>query len=167
MHKPKSSDDTIASAFDARMLREALKQARRAGSRGECPVGAVLVRDGVVVARAGNEDEARHDPTAHAEILVLRRAGRKLMCDKLTGAVVYTTLWPCPMCLNAMLQAGVARVVSAARSVRWVPEVRFRMENIRLEGPHIEFEAEGRGLFLDWLQATGRQHVLARSEPWP
>ena len=153
--------------FNIIMLREALKEARAAGARGECPVGAVMTLEGALITRAGNEENARHDPTAHAEILVLRKAGELLRCKTFPRSSVYTTLWPCPMCLNALLLAGVTRVVCAARSVRWVPEVRFNPANISLVGPFENMEEECRGLYLDWLKNMGRADVLAKSEPWP
>ena len=92
----------------------ALEEARRAGDAGEVPVGAVLVRDGRIVARAGNERERRGDPTAHAEVLVLRAAAEAAGTWRLDGATVVVTLEPCPMCAGALLAARVERVVFGA-----------------------------------------------------
>ncbi len=96
-------------------MREALDEARRGLAAGEVPVGAVVVVDGTVVARAHNEPVALADPTAHAEVLALRQAGRALRNYRLTGATLYATVEPCPMCCGAALHARVARVVYGAR----------------------------------------------------
>jgi tRNA(adenine34) deaminase len=82
-----------------------------AGARGEVPIGAVLVRDGVELARAGNAPIAQHDPTAHAEVLVLRTAAAAARNYRLTGSTLYATVEPCPMCIGAALHARVARLV--------------------------------------------------------
>lgn len=92
----------------------ALAEARAAGLRGDVPVGAVVVRDGLVVAAAGNEREASVDPTAHAEVLALRRAAAVLGTWRLSGCSVFATLEPCPMCAGALVAARVDRVVFAA-----------------------------------------------------
>ncbi len=92
----------------------ALGEARAAGEGGDVPIGAIVARDGEVVAAAGNEREAAGDPTAHAEILALRRAATTLGSWRLTGCSVYVTLEPCPMCAGALVAARVDRVVFAA-----------------------------------------------------
>ena len=92
----------------------ALEEARRAASIGEVPVGAALFRDGVAVARAHNETEAQHDPTAHAELLAIRRALVKLAADRLTDCTIYVTLEPCAQCAGAIVLAKVGRVVFGA-----------------------------------------------------
>jgi tRNA(Arg) A34 adenosine deaminase TadA len=93
----------------------ALKEAHAAAARGEVPVGAVLVApDGKVVARAGNETRARHDPTAHAEVLVLREACALLQTERLSGFDLYVTLEPCPMCAMAISAARIARLYYGA-----------------------------------------------------
>ena len=92
----------------------ALDEARAAGARGDVPVGAVVILDGQVIARAGNERELRHDPTAHAEVLALRAAAETLGSWRLDGATLVVTLEPCPMCAGALLGARVARVVFGA-----------------------------------------------------
>ena len=93
---------------------EALVDAAGAGERGEVPVGAVLVLDGAIIARSGNRREETRDPTAHAEILALGAAGREVGDWRLDGAVLYVTLEPCPMCLEACRQARVALIVWGA-----------------------------------------------------
>jgi tRNA(adenine34) deaminase len=96
-------------------MRRALRVARSAGARGEVPVGAVAVCDGAVIASAGNAIERRGDATAHAEMLVLRRAARIVGGWRLDGLTVYATLEPCPMCAGAMVQARIATCVYGAR----------------------------------------------------
>ncbi len=95
-------------------MRAALEEARRGLLEGEVPVGAVVVADGAIVARAHNAPIALSDPTAHAEVLALREAGRKTGNYRLTGATLYVTVEPCPMCCGAALQARLARVVYGA-----------------------------------------------------
>jgi tRNA(adenine34) deaminase len=96
-------------------MRRALRVARAAGTRGEVPVGAVAVRDGAVIAAAGNAMERRRDATAHAEMLVLRKVARMVGGWRLDGITVYATLEPCPMCAGAMVQARIERCVYGAR----------------------------------------------------
>src|SRR5438105_8480306 len=96
-------------------MRRALTLARSAGRRGEVPVGAVAVRDGAVIAAAGNAMERRGDATAHAEMIVLRAAARVVGGWRLEGMTVYCTLEPCPMCAGALVQARIARCVYGAR----------------------------------------------------
>ena len=95
-------------------MRQALDEAQRGLEAGEVPVGAVVVRDGAILGRAHNAPIGLADPTAHAEILALRDAGRKLGNYRLTGATLYVTVEPCPMCCGAALHARVARVVYGA-----------------------------------------------------
>ena len=93
----------------------ALDEARKAGARGEVPVGAVLVSaTGEVLAAAGNETRARSDPTAHAEVLVIREAAERLGSERLTGCDLYVTLEPCAMCAAAISAARVARLYFGA-----------------------------------------------------
>lgn len=92
----------------------ALEQARLAWAEGEVPVGAVVVKDGEVIAAGYNQPIGRHDPTAHAEIVALRAAAAKLGNYRLPGCELYVTLEPCIMCSGAMMHARLARVVYAA-----------------------------------------------------
>jgi tRNA(adenine34) deaminase len=101
-------------AGDERFMLLALAQARRAAARGEVPVGAVLVQNGRVVGTGQNRPIAGHDPTAHAEILALRRAGRRLGNYRLIGCTLYVTLEPCAMCAAALIHARVGRLVYGA-----------------------------------------------------
>jgi tRNA(adenine34) deaminase len=92
-------------------MRAALALAAEARERGEVPVGAVLVIDGVVVGRGFNQPVGLNDPTAHAEIVALRDAGRHARNYRLPGSTMYVTIEPCQMCVGAMVHARVARVV--------------------------------------------------------
>lgn len=106
--------ETHAGAQDARYMQLALEQARHAWDLGEVPVGAVVVKDGVVIAVGYNQPIGRHDPTAHAEVMALRAAAEKLGNYRLPGCELYVTLEPCVMCSGAMLHARLARVVYGA-----------------------------------------------------
>jgi tRNA(adenine34) deaminase len=99
---------------DGEFMREALAEARRGLEAGEVPVGAVVVLNDVIIARAHNEPIAQSDPTAHAEVVALREAGRNTGTYRLTGATLYTTVEPCAMCCGAALHARVTRVVYGA-----------------------------------------------------
>ena len=103
---------------DLRYMRAALREAARAGAEGEVPVGAVVVQDGRVIARAHNRPIRMHDPTAHAEILALRRAGGRLGNYRLPGCTLYATIEPCGMCAGAMIHARIARLVYGARDAK-------------------------------------------------
>ena len=101
------------SAFTSHMG-PALAEARAAAALGEVPVGAVIVRDGRIIASAGNRTRILNDPTAHAEILAIRLAAAALGQERLTGADLYVTLEPCPMCAGAIAAARIARVYYGA-----------------------------------------------------
>jgi len=103
-----------AMGADMAFMRIALAQAELARAQGEVPVGAVVVKDGEVVAVGYNQPIGRHDPTAHAEIVALRLAAEKLGNYRLPGCELYVTLEPCAMCSGAMMHARLARVVYAA-----------------------------------------------------
>jgi haloalkane dehalogenase/tRNA(adenine34) deaminase len=99
---------------DRRFMKVALGEAARAAERGEVPVGAVVVRDGRIVARGSNRPIASSDPTAHAEVVALRRAGRRTGNYRLGDCDLYVTVEPCAMCLGAAVQARVRRIVYGA-----------------------------------------------------
>jgi tRNA(Arg) A34 adenosine deaminase TadA len=100
---------------DEEAIALALAEAEAAADRGEVPVGAVLVSAaGEVLARDGNRIIERHDPTAHAEMLVIRDGARKLNNERLLGAILYVSLEPCAMCAGAISLARIARLVFAA-----------------------------------------------------
>jgi len=96
---------------DEAFMRAALALADEARERGEVPVGAVLVMDGEILGRGYNQPVSRNDPTAHAEIVALREAGRQSGNYRLPGSTMYVTIEPCQMCVGAMVHARVARVV--------------------------------------------------------
>ena len=95
-------------------MRLALKEAQKAAAEGEIPVGAVLIKDGEVIAAAHNRREADHDPTAHAEMLCMRQAAQALGDWRLRGCTLYVTLEPCPMCAGAMVMSQLGRCVYGA-----------------------------------------------------
>lgn len=92
----------------------ALAEARAAGARGEVPVGAVVMRDGAILASAGNRTLERRDPTAHAEMLALRLACEEIGSERLIGCDLYVTLEPCPMCAAAISFARIRRLYFGA-----------------------------------------------------
>ena len=95
-------------------MQQALGLARRGADEGEVPVGALLVRGSEVLAQAWNRPIATHDPTAHAESLVLRQAGSRIGNYRLSGTTLYVTLEPCPMCAGALVWARIERLVFGA-----------------------------------------------------
>jgi tRNA(adenine34) deaminase len=113
---PRSSGSEPPDELDLSVMQQALGCAAAAGARGEVPVGAVIV-DGQrrVLASAGNSPIADGDPTAHAEIVALRAAAQTLGNYRLPGCSLYATLEPCVMCVGALLQARISRIVFAAR----------------------------------------------------
>lgn len=106
MKRKKSQNKT-----DIDWMRLAMAEARKAASRGEVPVGAVLVKDGRLLARGHNCPISKNDPTAHAEIVAIRKAARKTGNYRLPESTIYVTVEPCPMCLGAIIQARVKRLV--------------------------------------------------------
>ena len=102
------------SELDQQFMQQAIEQAKLAALAGEVPVGAVLVRDGQVIAKAFNKPITNHDPSAHAEMLALRQAAQVEQNYRLPGSTLYVTLEPCAMCSGAILHARVDRVVYGA-----------------------------------------------------
>jgi tRNA(adenine34) deaminase len=96
------------------LMQEALALARAAAEAGEVPVGALVVKDGVIIGRGGNRPIGMHDPTAHAEIIALREAAAALGTDRLTGCELWVTLEPCAMCAGAIAHARIARLYYGA-----------------------------------------------------
>ena len=99
-------------------MEAAFEEARAAGERGEVPIGAVVVRDGRILGRAGNETRALNDVTAHAEILAIRRAAASVGDERLVAADLYVTLEPCTMCAAAISFARMRRLYYAAGDVK-------------------------------------------------
>jgi tRNA(adenine34) deaminase len=113
-----SSPSSIASDADLVFMSRALELARMADAAGEVPVGAVLVKDGVIVGEGWNRPISTNDPTAHAEIVAMRDAAQRLSTYRLLDTTLYVTLEPCPMCAGAMVHARVKRLVYAATDPR-------------------------------------------------
>jgi len=99
---------------DLYFMQLALAEARASGDAGEVPIGALLVQDGSVLARSGNRTIRDNDPTAHAEIIVIRESSALLSNYRLAGTTLYVTLEPCAMCAGAIIQARIPRLVYAA-----------------------------------------------------
>ena len=96
------------------MMNEALNLARAAAAQSEVPVGAIVVKDGVIIGRGANRPLEHHDPTAHAEILAIRAAATHLGNDRLTGCELWVTLEPCAMCAGAIAHSRIARLYYGA-----------------------------------------------------
>jgi tRNA(adenine34) deaminase len=105
-------------ATDEDYMRRALALAREAEAAGEVPVGAVIVRDGTIIAEGWNQPIRAHDPSAHAEMIALRTAGQALGTYRLTDTTLYVTLEPCVMCAGAMVHSRVRRLVFGATDPR-------------------------------------------------
>ena len=99
---------------DEKWMQIAIQEAVKAEEMGEVPVGAILVKDGFLIAKAHNQPISKNDPTAHAEIQLLRTAGSTLKNYRLTGTSLYVTLEPCAMCLGAIMHARVDRLIFGA-----------------------------------------------------
>ena len=112
--EPRTSKPESEVARDLRFMRRALEEASKAAQAGEVPIGAVVAKGGKILAVAHNERETTKDPTAHAELLALRRAAAQTKSWRLTGCTLYTTLEPCPMCAGALHAARISRLVYAA-----------------------------------------------------
>ena len=99
-------------------MKEALEEAKRAYSTYEVPVGAVIVHDGKIIARAYNQRESLNNPIAHAELIAINQASKYLGQWRLTGSTMYVTLEPCAMCAGALVNARIDRLVIGARDLR-------------------------------------------------
>lgn len=128
-------------------MREALIEAAAAAEVGEVPIGAVIVRDGAIVARSHNLRELAHDATAHAEILAIRQAGQQLGGWRLSGCTLYVTVEPCPMCAGALVQSRVDHVIyGAADPKAWAD--RNLLEIVQNPGLNHRMEVTG-GVLAD------------------
>ena len=99
---------------DEKWMQIAIEEAKLAIKENEIPVGALLIKDGKLIAQAHNQPIINHDPTAHAEIQALRKAGKRQKNYRLVGSTLYVTLEPCAMCFGAMIHARVERIVFGA-----------------------------------------------------
>lgn len=145
---------------DVRWMREALAAAREAQGRGEVPVGACVVYEDRLIAVAGNMTRAGCDPTAHAEIVALREAARRIGNYRLTGTIVYSTIEPCAMCAGALIQARVKRLVYGAPDERaGAVESHFRICNHSSLNHRIEIAS---GILEEECRALLQQFFRAR-----
>jgi tRNA(adenine34) deaminase len=136
---------------DDDFMQEALAEARLGLAAGEVPVGAVVVVDGTVIARAHNAPVALRDPTAHAEILALREAALAIGNYRLPSATLYATVEPCPMCCGAVLQARIARLVYGAADPKAGAVVSLYG---LLEDPRLNHRVRTRGAVLEAASAA-------------
>ena len=114
--------------FDERFMKMALREAEEAGRKGEVPVGAILVKEDRVLAKDHNRCIELNDPTAHAEVLVLRKGGKALGNYRLNDTVMYVTAEPCPMCVSAMIHGRISRLVFGAPEPKFgAVESKFRL----------------------------------------
>jgi tRNA(adenine34) deaminase len=147
---------------DARWMREALRAAQDANERGEVPIGTCIVSGEVVLAIAGNRTRTDQDPTAHAEIVALREAARKLGNFRLSDAVAYATIEPCAMCAGALIQARVKRLVYGARDERaGAVESHFQICDTNFLNHRIEITA---GVLEEECRAMMQEFFRARRE---
>jgi tRNA(adenine34) deaminase len=150
-------------SLDTQYMREALQQAEAAREQGEVPVGAVLVSGGRIVARAANRPITACDPTAHAEVEVLRAGGKALGSYRLGGSVLYVTLEPCLMCAAAIVHARVQRVVFGA----WDPRAGAAgsmLDAFALPGMNHRVDVFG-GVLAEECGALLKDFFAARREP--
>jgi tRNA(adenine34) deaminase len=151
--------------IDAYWMRQALAAAHEARQRHEVPVGTCIVVGDKLLSVAGNQTCANRDPTAHAEIIALREAARKIDNYRLTDAVVYSTVEPCAMCAGALIQARVRRLVFGTRDERaGAVESRFRIcdtdfLNHRIEVSSGVLEDECRELMQQFFRARRRARM--------
>ena len=103
---------------DEKWMKIAISEANLAINEGEIPVGAVLIKNGKLIAKAHNRPILNHDPTAHAEVEVIRKAGKKLKNYRLAKSILYVTLEPCAMCLGAIMHARIERIVFGASDLK-------------------------------------------------
>ncbi|MBX3303677.1 MAG: tRNA adenosine(34) deaminase TadA [Nitrospira sp.] len=148
----------------------ALQQAMLAPLHGEVPIGAVLVHQNNILAAAHNYREISQDPTAHAEIVVIRKAAERLKTWRLTDTTLYVTLEPCPMCAGAIVQARIARLVfgawdpkaGACGSILDIPAERRFNHRVHVTGSLLE--QESRALLQEFFQAK-RDNAPERQRP--
>lgn len=152
---------------DRQFMEIAFEEARLGAAEGEIPVGAVLVEDGLVLARAHNRRRASGNPLDHAEMIVLREAAARRGDWRLQGTTLYVTLEPCPMCAGALVQARVGRLVFGARDARLGAAgskynlVSDETTHHRLEIRDCLMEEECGGLLREWFAArrSGRREI--------
>jgi tRNA(adenine34) deaminase len=150
-------------------MRAALREALKASSKGEVPVGAVVIHEDRIIARGYNQVEEKRDATAHAELLALRRAAKKLGRWRLTGCTLIVTLEPCAMCAGALVQSRVGRLVFGCRDPKFgacgsiLDVTRQERLNHRVEVRAGVLSAESRNLLLGFFRARRKK----TAERWP
>jgi len=132
----------MSRAADETFMRRALELAQAGAALGEVPVGAVVVKDGVIVGEGFNQPISAHDPTAHAEVVALRDAAQRLGNYRLVDCDIYVTLEPCLMCCGALVHARVREVIYGAEEPK-AGSVRSRLN--ALEMPHLNYRVAARG----------------------
>jgi tRNA(Arg) A34 adenosine deaminase TadA len=166
--KARTGERKTTMTDETRFLGEAIELARANIGRGGRPFGAVLVRDGAVIATAVNEVLATNDPTSHAEMNAIRAAGRKLGSPNLGGSTVYASGHPCPMCMAAMRMAGVEKVFYAYSNDDGAPfglstaavyadlAKPFAEQSMAIR--YLPVRQEGRkNLYAEWTEARSKQ----------
>jgi tRNA(adenine34) deaminase len=148
---------------DIQWMRYALNRALQAAHVGEVPVGAVLVKDGELIAEGFNEPILSHDPTAHAEIVVLRRAAAQLRNYRLTGTTLYVTIEPCLMCVGALVHARIARLVYGTPEPK-AGAIESAMKALEHPGLNHRFEVTG-GVLADECREILQAFFLERRRP--
>lgn len=147
-----------------RYMREALAEAQAAADVGEVPIGAVIVKDGVIIARAHNLRESNNDATAHAEILAIRQAGDLIGDWRLSGCTLYVTVEPCPMCAGGLLLSRVDHVVYGAKDPKaWAD--RNLLEIVQNPGLNHRMEVSG-GVLAEECSNIIRAFFRARRKSW-
>ena len=108
----------MSNLLDNKFMAEALKEAEKSANFDEVPVGAVIVKDDKIIARGHNLRESKNDPTAHAEIVAIRKACKKLKSWRLEGCTIYVTIEPCSMCAGTLLWTRIKRIVYGAKDIK-------------------------------------------------
>ncbi len=163
MRQPDEHRSTEAWRKDEVFMAKALAQARRAFDLNEVPLGAVVVMEGRIIGRGFNQSIRHSDPTAHAEILALRQAARRLGNYRLTSATLYCTLEPCSMCAGALIWARLARLVYAAKDPKagaidsHLRLAHAKFSNHRFEVASGVMEGEAAALLRQFFQARRRR----------
>ncbi|MDG2174679.1 MAG: nucleoside deaminase [Gammaproteobacteria bacterium] len=144
-------------------MKIAYSEALKDVEMGIYPVGALVVINDEIICKTRNGTVTEFDPTSHAEITAIREACKKLRRDTLEDAVLYTTLFPCPMCEAAIIEAKIKNVIFGADSYKWIREVKFSTEHINYSGPVLDSEC--RGIFENELIKRGKNHIIDYEGP--
>lgn len=159
-----SSESNASPATDEAFMRRALDEA----AQGDFPFGAVIVRDGEIVARGRNAGKKLNDPTAHAEMMAIRDFVSRRPGAELAGATIYATGEPCPMCMGALLWCGVTRVVYAAsipRIAAYLNQIAIPCRTLAEAAPFVEVDILGDVLAVEALALFDEKSPLAAETP--